>query len=83
MHWSFKLKVEMSFSSALKLTDLDDFITPSQACIKPEIIQKSNEKKKARIEVRNDGAYIEVSEEGDMKILESAKISLNDCLACR
>jgi hypothetical protein len=29
------------FSSALKLTDLDDFITPSQACINPEVIKKT------------------------------------------
>ena len=31
------------FSSALKLTDLDDFITPSQACINPEVIKKTTQ----------------------------------------
>jgi len=34
------------FSSALKLTDLDDFITPSQNCVKPVKIEKKNEDKK-------------------------------------
>ena len=29
------LKTTMAFSGALTLTDLNDFITPSQACIKP------------------------------------------------
>jgi len=68
------------FSSGLKLSGLDDYIQPSQACIKPEIIQSTN--KRAKIDVRNDGTYIEYEDDGTGKILESAKISLTDCLAC-
>ncbi|PRP88265.1 hypothetical protein PROFUN_03374 [Planoprotostelium fungivorum] len=71
----------MTFSGALKLTDLDDFITPSQACVKPEVIQK-NQDKKARITFHPDGEVVEEEEDGNSKVLESAKITLNDCLAC-
>ncbi len=72
------------FSSALQLSDdyLNDFVTPSQACIKPEIIERTTGKK-PKIEVRNDGTYLEVNQQGTSSVLESAKISLNDCLACR
>lgn len=34
----------MAFSSALVLTDLNDYIAPSQACIKPVEVQKSEDK---------------------------------------
>lgn len=39
---SFKLitYIVMAFSSALVLTDLNDYISPSQACIKPVEVQK-------------------------------------------
>ena len=30
----------MAFSSILQLTDLDDFISPSQECIKPVKVEK-------------------------------------------
>ena len=33
----------MAFSSALVLTDLNDYIAPSQACIKPVEIEKSED----------------------------------------
>ncbi len=68
------------FSSALKLADLNDF--GGQACIKPILIEKQLGKK-AKIEVRNDGTYLEIEPDGSERVLESAKISLNDCLACR
>jgi hypothetical protein len=32
--------IVMAFSSALVLTDLNDYISPSQACIKPVEVQK-------------------------------------------
>jgi len=32
----------MSLSGGLKLTDLNDFITPSQACIKPISVPKTD-----------------------------------------
>jgi hypothetical protein len=34
----------MSFSVGLKLADLDDFIAPSQECIKPVVIEKKAQK---------------------------------------
>lgn len=34
----------MAFSSALVLTDLNDYIAPSQACIKPVEVEKSENK---------------------------------------
>lgn len=45
------------FSGALQLTDLDDFITPSQECIKPVEIKKS--KTGAKITIQDDGTYFE------------------------
>ena len=71
----------MEFSGALKLAGLDDFITPSQACTKPVEIPKASTKR-GFIAIEEDGKYVEVMENGDRKILESAKITLNDCLAC-
>ncbi|TCD71220.1 Cytosolic Fe-S cluster assembly factor nar1 [Steccherinum ochraceum] len=85
----------MAFSGALTLTDLNDFITPSQACIKPvEQTNKPEEKEpgaaSTEIQVDSTGAYYEISASGakpagqpqPQKKLETAQISLNDCLAC-
>ncbi|KAF9012328.1 iron hydrogenase [Cyathus striatus] len=87
----------MAFSGALTLTDLNDFITPSQACIKPvEQLNPSAEKEpgEASTEIRIDstGSYFEISAGGQssatassstqQRKLEPAQISLNDCLAC-
>ena len=47
------------FSGALKLTDLDDFIAPSQECIKPVEIKKS--KTGSKITIQEDGTYFEES----------------------
>ncbi|GJE92296.1 Iron hydrogenase [Phanerochaete sordida] len=85
----------MAFSGALTLTDLNDFITPSQACIKP--VEQTNgvvpepDGGAASTEIRVDstGSYYEVST-SDLKAtsgsaqkkLQTAEISLNDCLAC-
>ncbi|EPQ57538.1 iron hydrogenase [Gloeophyllum trabeum ATCC 11539] len=83
----------MAFSGALTLTDLNDYITPSQACIKP--VEQLNPVKEAETEpgaastairIDSGGAYYEVSTEDtsrfSAKKLEPAQISLNDCLAC-
>lgn len=86
----------MAFSGALTLTDLNDFITPAQACIKP--VEQSNanlsvEKEAGtadtEIHIDSSGAYYEVSGNDSSsqptssgKQLEQAQISLNDCLAC-
>lgn len=82
----------MAFSGALTLTDLNDFITPSQACIKPvEQTNKPNGKEpgaaSTEISVDSAGSYYEVSANDsqpvkEKKKLEAAQISLNDCLAC-
>ncbi|XP_006461098.1 hypothetical protein AGABI2DRAFT_185390 [Agaricus bisporus var. bisporus H97] len=82
----------MAFSGALTLTDLNDFITPSQACIKPveqtnKPVQQEKDAGAAATEIHIDGSgtYYEVAQDGgDVtgRKLEQAQISLNDCLAC-
>ncbi|XP_053662889.1 probable cytosolic Fe-S cluster assembly factor AGAP009023 [Anopheles marshallii] len=69
------------FSSALQLTDLDDFITPSQECIKPVKIETSKSKTGAKITIQDDGSYVQESTSGIQK-LEKVEITLADCLAC-
>ncbi|KAI6032963.1 iron hydrogenase [Pisolithus orientalis] len=86
----------MTFSGALTLTDLNDFITPSQACIKPvEVLSPPEDKKQSgsaftEIKIDSAGSYYEVSSlnqdasspKGAERKLQQAQISLNDCLAC-
>mmetsp|Transcript_4896 Transcript_4896/g.10392 ORF Transcript_4896/g.10392 Transcript_4896/m.10392 type:complete len:492 (+) Transcript_4896:137-1612(+) len=67
-------------SSALRVTDLDDFIAPSQACVKPVEIPKGEEGGALRRGA--DGTVVEVKADGTEKKLEKATINLNDCLAC-
>ncbi len=82
------------FSGVLRLTGLDDFISPGQACIKPQLtnqrklppaepIAAAIRSKRAKIEIEDDGSYVEISGTGNKEVLETAKITLNDCLACR
>ncbi|XP_017474858.1 PREDICTED: probable cytosolic Fe-S cluster assembly factor GJ13047 [Rhagoletis zephyria] len=68
------------FSGALQLTDLDDFITPSQECIKPVPIEKTKSKTGAKITIQEDG-YYEETVTGKQK-LQKVEITLQDCLAC-
>ncbi|KAF7967854.1 hypothetical protein HWV62_32862, partial [Athelia sp. TMB] len=82
-------KDELVVKVSETLTDLNDFITPSQACIKPveQVKPKENVKEPggASTEIRIDstGSYYEVEESSKAgKKLEQAQISLNDCLAC-
>lgn len=50
------------FSGALQITNLDDFITPSQECIKPAEIKTTGKTKTgSKISIQNDG-YYETSE---------------------
>ncbi len=74
-----------NFSGALRLVGTDDHINPSQACIKPvEVKRKENPtNSKVRIELESDGSYMEINDAGEKEVLETAKITLNDCLACR
>eukprot|EP00794_Sanderia_malayensis_P015037 gene15037-16590_t len=71
------------FSGVVQLTDLDDFITPSQECIKPiKVEKKQNSKGMAAIKIQSDGSYFEVNNDGQEIRLKKASITLNDCLAC-
>uniref|UniRef100_A0A667YRQ3 Nuclear prelamin A recognition factor-like protein n=1 Tax=Myripristis murdjan TaxID=586833 RepID=A0A667YRQ3_9TELE len=70
------------FSGVLQLTDLDDFITPSQQCVKPVKVEKKGGKSVAKIQIEDDGSYFQVNKDGGKQKLEKAKITLNDCLAC-
>ncbi|NXN97243.1 NARFL factor, partial [Rhinopomastus cyanomelas] len=70
------------FSGVLQLADLDDFIAPSQECIKPVQVEKKPGKAAAKIRIETDGSYFEIDQDGGAQKLEKAKITLNDCLAC-
>ncbi|TRY84687.1 hypothetical protein DNTS_003914, partial [Danionella cerebrum] len=70
------------FSGVLQLTDLDDFITPSQECVKPIKVEKKQGRSVAKIQIEDDGSYFQVQQDGQRQKLEKAKITLNDCLAC-
>ncbi|NXE13459.1 NARFL factor, partial [Lophotis ruficrista] len=70
------------FSGALQLTDLDDYIGPSQECIKPVKVEKKPGKAAAKIRIEADGSYFQINQDGGAQKLEKAKITLNDCLAC-
>jgi iron only hydrogenase large subunit-like protein len=70
------------FSGVLQLTDLDDFITPSQECIKPVQIEKTKTSTGAKITIQDDGSYLQVDRDGAMQKLQKVEISLSDCLAC-
>lgn len=64
-----------NFSGALRLTDLNDFIGPSQECIKPVPVKKTN--KRGVIRLDEDGVFTQNSIP-----LQKQTISLTDCLAC-
>ncbi|NXH09582.1 NARFL factor, partial [Bucco capensis] len=70
------------FSGVLQLTDLDDYIGPSQECIKPVKVEKKPGKAAAKIRIEADGSYFQIDQDGGAQKLEKAKITLNDCLAC-
>ncbi|KAN0061806.1 Cytosolic Fe-S cluster assembly factor nar1 [Thecaphora frezii] len=101
----------MAFSGALTLTDLNDYLGPSQACIKPIDSGASQDAARpeaeaegsdaagaasTQIAIDHDGSYYEsasqkprpdaAQQDGgkprERTKLETAEISLNDCLAC-
>lgn len=45
------------FSGALQITNLDDFITPSQECIKPVEMKTTASKTGSKISIQPDGYY--------------------------
>ena len=73
--------MDSNFSSALRLTDLNDFITPSQECIKPVEIKKKPERKGlSKIQIANDGDYMEVDNRtGKATKLKKAEVNFNFC----
>ncbi|PWN41338.1 iron hydrogenase [Ceraceosorus guamensis] len=112
---SHLLAVKMAFSGALTLTDLNDYLGPSQACIKPvsgdtakpnseaaNVISEAGGASTAisidadgsyyesRSSVHNDGGVSSTAASGSTSDnqprartkLETAQISLDDCLAC-
>lgn len=74
----------MAFSGALTLTDLNDYLGPSQACIKPVEAPHSASGAPDSTISMEDGVYVEapVGAPRARTQLETAQISLNDCLAC-
>ncbi|XP_034192968.2 putative cytosolic Fe-S cluster assembly factor CPIJ010948 isoform X1 [Osmia lignaria lignaria] len=70
------------FSGALQITNLDDFITPSQECIKPIEIQASKRRSGAKIKIEEDGIPSILNEIGQSEKLQKVEITLADCLAC-
>lgn len=99
---------KMAFSGALTLTDLNDYLGPSQACIKPvegadapspdqngsaEAVDPAASAS-TQIAIDHDGSYYESAAPSSSSSaaaankprqrtkLETAEISLNDCLAC-
>ncbi|KAJ1649845.1 Cytosolic Fe-S cluster assembly factor nar1 [Dispira simplex] len=72
----------MAFSTGLTLSDLNDYIAPSQACIKPVEVKKKSDHSSAITVDNRTGDYYEVAVDGTETKLETANITLNDCLAC-
>ncbi|XP_076265525.1 putative cytosolic Fe-S cluster assembly factor AGAP009023 [Rhynchophorus ferrugineus] len=71
------------FSGVLQLTDLDDFITPSQECVKPvEIKKNTTSGTGSKIKIQEDGSYFQMEQDGSYQKLEKVEITLADCLAC-
>lgn len=78
---------QSGFSGALRLVGVDDF--RGQSCINPIVLDKidrshkEQDTKRAKIELEDDGTYVEISNDGRKEVLETAKVDLKDCLACR
>lgn len=71
-----------NFSDVVRLANLDDFITPSQQCIKPVEIKKEPSGTGSKIKIDDDGSYYNVNSAGEKSKLGRVDISLADCLAC-
>ncbi|KAI2576264.1 cytosolic iron-sulfur assembly component 3 [Homo sapiens] len=57
------------FSGALQLTDLDDFIGPSQECIKPVKVEKRAGSGVAKIRIEDDGSYFQINQVRHRRLL--------------
>ncbi|RCK60799.1 Cytosolic Fe-S cluster assembly factor NAR1 [Candida viswanathii] len=78
-------------SAILSADDLNDFISPGVACIKPLTQNDSandqstslNENGEVEIQIDDQGNPLEISQiDGKQSALTPAQISLSDCLAC-
>lgn len=73
-------------SALLSADDLNDFISPGLACIKPveslPPAPEDNEDGEVEIEIDTLGNATEVGKDGSKTTLSAAQISLADCLAC-
>jgi hypothetical protein len=53
------------FSGALQLTDLNDYLAPAQACIKPVKLDVSEGKKVESIQIDDEsGTYVQLNTDG-------------------
>ena len=73
-------------SAILSADDLNDFISPGVACIKPvqdvPASHESNESGEVEIQIDSEGNPLEISKiDGKQTSLTPAQISLADCLA--
>jgi hypothetical protein len=74
------------FSAGLRLASIDDFISPSQACVKPVAVDKSHvapptcaadsSQSQPPTLRGGEGGLMEVDEDGTSRPLEAAKINL-------
>lgn len=74
-------------STILSAEDLNDFISPGLACIKPIVPVRANldenEYGEVDIQIDSNGHPLEISKiDGKQQQLSPAQISLSDCLAC-
>jgi len=69
-------------SAILRADDLNDFIMPGVACIKPVESGKKGSGEDLEIQIDSEGNALEVTKEGHERKLDKAQISLSDCLAC-
>ncbi|EGV61763.1 Cytosolic Fe-S cluster assembly factor nar1 [Yamadazyma tenuis] len=70
-------------SAILSADDLNDFITPGAACIKPPTQKENPNNGEVEVQIGMDGDPLEVSKiDGSTSNLSPAQISLADCLAC-
>eukprot|EP01107_Rhizomastix_libera_P007558 TRINITY_DN2254_c0_g1_i4.p2 TRINITY_DN2254_c0_g1~~TRINITY_DN2254_c0_g1_i4.p2 ORF type:complete len:154 (+),score=42.44 TRINITY_DN2254_c0_g1_i4:35-496(+) len=76
----------MSFSTGVVLSDLSDYISPSQACVKPVGAASAEEEKKklklASVTLGDDPMDGVSSSSVSVSQLADAKVTLADCLAC-
>lgn len=72
-------------SAILSADDLNDFILPGLACIKPlkQAPEEQENYGEVEIQIDQNGKPLEISKiDGRMKELSPAQINLSDCLAC-